>query len=92
MLLVSFLFRFDRFGENVKIAHFIGAVKPWLQHFDGTTSQVRPQPGQEHQTELLQAWWDIFRSEVHRRLTPEMVSKHRQHSTVAAVIFSFPFV
>lgn len=72
MLISNFFFLY-RFAANVKIAHFIGAVKPWLQYFDSGVGQVRSPPGQEHQTELLQAWWDIFRGEIHPRLTPEMV-------------------
>nr|CAD7437544.1 unnamed protein product [Timema bartmani] len=33
-----------RFGELVKIVHFIGPNKPWLLHFDTETRQVRPPP------------------------------------------------
>ncbi|ODN05400.1 Glycogenin-1 [Orchesella cincta] len=68
----SYLPAYKVFGQNVKIVHFIGQEKPWLTFFDTTTGLARPPSGQEHLQELLQAWWNIFRSEVHPRLSPEM--------------------
>jgi len=38
----------SRFGQNVKIVHFIGQDKPWLIYYDTTTGLVRPPSGQEH--------------------------------------------
>jgi len=68
----SYLPAYRVFGQNVKIAHFIGPVKPWLQVLDSTTGQVQPPPGSEHLQALLQAWWDLFRADVHPKLRPEM--------------------
>ncbi|XP_071441587.1 glycogenin-1 isoform X2 [Hetaerina americana] len=68
----SYLPAFKKFGETVRIAHFIGACKPWMQTFDSEAQQVRASPGQEHQLMLLQLWWDIFCRNVHPHLTGEM--------------------
>jgi glycogenin glucosyltransferase len=68
----SYLPAYRVFGHNVKIAHFIGPSKPWMQFYNSATGRVQPEPGQEHLQALLQAWWDIFRSDVHPKLTSEM--------------------
>ncbi|KAF4530006.1 hypothetical protein B566_EDAN009182 [Ephemera danica] len=70
----SYLPAFKQFGEGVKIAHFIGPNKPWSQHFDSETRQVRPSRGAEHLRYLLQFWWDLFCANVHPKLSGEMVS------------------
>jgi hypothetical protein len=63
-----------RFGEGVKIAHFIGPNKPWSQYFDSETKQVRPSPTSGHLKYLFQFWWDLFCAHVHPHLSPDMVS------------------
>ncbi|KAJ4428320.1 hypothetical protein ANN_24339, partial [Periplaneta americana] len=69
----SYLPAYKQYGENAKIVHFIGAVKPWLQYFDSETRLVQPPHGSEHMRNLLQLWWDIFCSTVHPSLSPDMV-------------------
>ncbi|XP_021960471.1 glycogenin-1 isoform X2 [Folsomia candida] len=68
----TYLPAFKMFGANVKIVHFIGPEKPWLMYFDSSTGMVRAPSGQEHLFELLQSWWNIFRTDVHNKLSPEM--------------------
>jgi len=63
-----------RFGDDVRIIHFIGITKPWLQYFDTLTSTVQPPPGATHLQPLLQLWWNIFCEQVHPQLSPSMVS------------------
>ncbi|XP_031784883.1 glycogenin-1 isoform X4 [Nasonia vitripennis] len=63
---------FKQYGENVRIIHFIGATKPWLQYFDTLTGIVQPPPGCNHLQPLLQVWWNIFCDDVHRQLTDVM--------------------
>lgn len=41
---------------------------------DPSTGIVHPPPGQEHLRDLLQNWWGIFRTDVHPKLVPEMVT------------------
>lgn len=65
---------FFRFGEDVRIIHFIGITKPWLQYFDTLTGVVQPPPGSVHLQPLLQVWWNIFCEQVHPQLSPSMVS------------------
>lgn len=63
-----------RFGDDVRIIHFIGITKPWLQYFDTLTGTVQPPPGSTHLQPLLQLWWNIFCERVHPQLSSSMVS------------------
>lgn len=71
MFKISFSFRF---GQNVKILHFIGQLKPWLINFDSSTRTASTPHGYGHLSEFLQAWWNIFCNDIHPKLTPDMVS------------------
>ncbi|KRT78498.1 hypothetical protein AMK59_7015, partial [Oryctes borbonicus] len=68
----SYLPAFKYYGGNVKIVHFIGPAKPWLQYFDTESRRVHPSPDLQHLQEVLQRWWDIFCSLIHPKLTPDM--------------------
>ncbi|CAK1601733.1 unnamed protein product [Parnassius mnemosyne] len=65
----SYLPAFKQYGQNLKIIHFIGAAKPWLQHFNWESRNV---DAPEHLREFLQLWWDLFVSQVHTQLDPSM--------------------
>ncbi|XP_049289634.1 nucleolar protein dao-5 isoform X7 [Anopheles funestus] len=71
----SYLPAFKQFGQNTKILHFIGAVKPWLQNFNSETRKVYVPSEYQHLANFLQYWWDIFAEDVHSRLSPDM-SEH----------------
>ncbi|XP_070518026.1 neurofilament heavy polypeptide isoform X2 [Cardiocondyla obscurior] len=68
----SYLPAFKQFGDDVRIIHFIGITKPWLQYFDTLTGTVQPPPGSSHLQPLLQLWWNIFCEQVHPQLSPSM--------------------
>ncbi|KAG4073422.1 hypothetical protein HA402_000646 [Bradysia odoriphaga] len=68
----SYLPAFKQFGQNVKILHFIGQVKPWLLNFDSSSRTVYPPQGYGHLGEYLQQWWNVFCADVHPALTTEM--------------------
>lgn len=59
------------YGQDLKIIHFIGAAKPWLQHFNFESRTV---DAPNHIQGLLQLWWDIFVNQVHVQLDTSMVS------------------
>ncbi|KAJ8736559.1 hypothetical protein PYW08_007215 [Mythimna loreyi] len=66
----SYLPALKHYGQDLKIIHFIGAAKPWLQQFNfGSGSVDAP----EHVRGLLQLWWDIFVGQVHAQLDTGMV-------------------
>lgn len=65
---------FCRYGRNMKIIHFIGATKPWLQYFDTESKRVRPSDDVKHLEAILQRWWDIFCSMIHPGLSQDMVN------------------
>lgn len=68
----SYLPAFKQFGGNVKIIHFIGNSKPWLQHFDSETRQVHVGADIQHLQVVVQQWWNIFCSSIHPVLSPDM--------------------
>ncbi|XP_057332963.1 general transcriptional corepressor trfA isoform X1 [Microplitis mediator] len=74
----SYLPAYKQFGEEVRIIHFIGSTKPWLQHFDTQTGIVHPSPDSNHVQSLLQHWWNIFCRDVHSQLSPAMLSKEHR--------------
>uniref|UniRef100_T1IZS8 glycogenin glucosyltransferase n=1 Tax=Strigamia maritima TaxID=126957 RepID=T1IZS8_STRMM len=62
---------YQAFGKNVKIVHFLGAIKPWMQGYDAATGTVHQREGSYHSQEHLQYWWNIFIQEVQPRLQPD---------------------
>lgn len=68
----SYLPAFKQFGHDVRIIHFIGITKPWLQYFDTLTGIVQPPMDSSHLQPLLQLWWNIFCEKVHPQLSPIM--------------------
>ncbi|XP_013149537.1 PREDICTED: uncharacterized protein LOC106111891 isoform X2 [Papilio polytes] len=76
----SYLPALKHYGQNLKIIHFIGAAKPWLQQFDW---QSRSVDAPDHLRELLQQWWDLFVSQVHPLLDTTMVEVEDVPTTLA---------
>ncbi|CAD6221854.1 GSCOCG00005192001-RA-CDS [Cotesia congregata] len=70
----SYLPAYKQFGSEIRIIHFIGSTKPWLQYFDTQTSLVHPSSDSQHLQSLLQLWWNIFCEDVHPQLSPVMLS------------------
>ncbi|KAK0090748.1 hypothetical protein PV325_006307 [Microctonus aethiopoides] len=68
----SYLPAYKQYGNDVRIIHFIGNAKPWLQYFDTQTGQVHPSSESAHLQSLLQLWWNIFCQMVHPELSPVM--------------------
>lgn len=62
---------FRRFGKDVKIVHFLGPIKPWMQDFNVVTGRVEPDDLTQHSQEHLQMWWNIFTKHVQPGLTEE---------------------
>ncbi|XP_041974786.1 glycogenin-2-like isoform X6 [Aricia agestis] len=65
----SYLPALKQYGRDLKIIHFIGASKPWLQHYNWRTHTV---DAPDHLREFLQLWWSLFTSEVHTKLDSAM--------------------
>ncbi|XP_041354565.1 glycogenin-1-like isoform X4 [Gigantopelta aegis] len=68
----SYLPAFTQFRDNIKIVHFIGAVKPWHHPYDMKTGNVMPLSGSGHSQEFLQMWWSIFMECVQPSLDPAL--------------------
>ncbi|XP_038207559.1 cell surface glycoprotein 1 isoform X2 [Zerene cesonia] len=65
----SYLPALKHYGQNLKILHFIGPAKPWLQHYNFESQSV---DAPEHLKGFLQLWWDLFTSQVHTQLDVSM--------------------
>lgn len=70
-----FRIRFSRFSQDIKILHFLGEKKPWMQSTNSSTKQVSVPFGYGHLTEYFQAWWNLFWEHVRPSLSLDMVSK-----------------
>lgn len=71
----SYLPAFKKFGQDVKVCHFLGALKPWHHTFDEFSGKVRPVGNNYHVTFFLQSWWNIYKTELYPHL-----SQHQQQS------------
>ncbi|GFW08060.1 glycogenin-1 [Trichonephila clavipes] len=60
---------YKQFGKDVKIVHFLGPIKPWMESYNSETGRV--QSGSPHSYAHLQLWWDIFMKHVQPNLTEE---------------------
>ncbi|XP_050674286.1 glycogenin-1 isoform X3 [Leptidea sinapis] len=65
----SYLPALKHYGQDLKIIHFIGAAKPWLQQYNFESRSV---DAPEHLKGFLQLWWDLFTSQVHTQLDTTM--------------------
>jgi len=64
----SYLPAYKKFGQDLKIIHFIGANKPWLISFDGS-GQPRIDSTGKNTLDHLKLWCQIFSTEVKPVLT-----------------------
>lgn len=67
----TYLPAYKQFGRDVKIVHFLGAVKPWHHMFNLLTGHVQPQGESQHMFDHLQFWWELFMTHVQPKLFPE---------------------
>ncbi|XP_022242882.1 glycogenin-1-like isoform X3 [Limulus polyphemus] len=58
----TYLPAFKRFGNEVKIVHFLGEMKPWMYKVS-EGKVVKPHQSQYY-SDHLQYWWDLFLSHV----------------------------
>uniref|UniRef100_A0A1A8IG03 glycogenin glucosyltransferase n=1 Tax=Nothobranchius kuhntae TaxID=321403 RepID=A0A1A8IG03_NOTKU len=60
----SYLPAFKQYGQNAKVVHFLGKLKPWNYAYDAQRGEVRghsmpPEQCQLHPDYLLK-WWQVF--------------------------------
>lgn len=70
--LYSYLPAFQQFGQNAKIVHFVGAVKPWSSHRDNSSS-----PTME---EFVSLWWREYLSHTTSSAPVNQTSQDREKS------------
>ena len=64
-MIIFYSYNFYRYGQNVKIVHFLGSVKPWHHHFDDSTGKVKKltSGGLAASDDVFaQMWWDMFKA------------------------------
>ena len=78
--LISYFHIINSYGHNVRIVHFIGTSKPWHIKFD---NQGQPQPRlyEEHISQFLQQWWNIFHADV-KPIMAKMVSFFKTYQMI----------
>jgi len=65
-----------RFGSATKVAHFIGAVKPWNLAYNRATRSVETGDGDPpHVVDFVNVWWHIFMDDIHYRLIANLASR-----------------
>ena len=64
----------SRFGHDTKVAHFIGAVKPWQLSFNRANGQLETGGNvMQNIEDLAYIWWRIFMEDVHHKLIDDLV-------------------
>nr|XP_054770811.1 glycogenin-1-like [Lytechinus pictus] len=78
----SYLPAFVRFGNEVRIVHFIGRTKPWMYRYNTHTGTItRPSDVDvTHDSIYVKIWWDVFMSKVKPRVEQEQASNTSQYS------------
>ena len=67
----------ERFGKDTKVAHFIGAVKPWHLSYNRATKSVETAEGdQPDVVDFVHVWWKVFMEDVHYRLIADLASDY----------------
>ena len=69
---------FFSFFDDIKIIHFLGAVKPWAHHYDQTNDAVFFSPGtdasQYGAETFVKKWWQVYCNAFPTELTQSGVS------------------
>jgi len=84
----SYLPAFLWFQKDIKVVHFIGAVKPWLHQYDRATHRVHLQTDPGHNASYLQMWWDIFMQDVEPTLASQVPSREGANLVSGATYMS----
>ena len=83
---------YERFGKATKVAHFIGAVKPWNLNYNRATRRVETEAGDlEPVVDFVHVWWQIFMDDVHYRLISDLVSESLSITSLGFSVTSFLF-
>jgi len=81
----SYLPAFKRYESQIKIIHFLGAVKPWNLNYDTTSQRLLFIPKAfEHVSGYLSRWWDLFAGTVLTTVPKEVVTASSAAGTYAA--------
>jgi glycogenin glucosyltransferase len=78
---------FKRFAKDVKIVHFLGAVKPWHHSFDTRSKTLQYRQDSLSDVQYVQHWWAVFVEDVSPHLQPEytdLAIKPSQSTATAA--------
>lgn len=57
-----------RYGQQVKVIHFLGSLKPWFCSFNASTGQLNTLTGSKYVTEFITKWWSTYLSQVHPKI------------------------
>ncbi|KAM8953156.1 glycogenin-1 [Pelodytes ibericus] len=91
----SYLPAFKAFGDNAKVVHFLGKVKPWNYTYDSSTKSVKSDVHDQTliHPEFLSLWWDIYATRIVPLLTEHGVVKDVSTSlkALSGLVYSLAF-
>ncbi|OTF76748.1 glycogenin-1-like protein [Euroglyphus maynei] len=61
----SYLPAYKRFGKNVKVIHFLGALKPWYCSYNASLGKLNTFIGNDQQRCFIEKWWQMMFTNVH---------------------------
>lgn len=64
---------FRKYGDQIKIVHFLGAVKPWLYNYSPSSATVTSTFADVHHMPHVQSWWNVFIAQVRPKLPSNLV-------------------
>jgi glycogenin glucosyltransferase len=62
---------FKRFAKDIKIVHFLGAIKPWHHGFDTRLKSLQYRQESLSDVQYVEQWWAVFAADVLPHLKPE---------------------
>lgn len=71
---------YKRFGADVKIIHFLGALKPWHHYYNTTTRKVRLTETATYtgaDEKFIQLWWDCYAKDNDQSFQEDWLSSER---------------
>ncbi|XP_075586868.1 glycogenin 1 [Dermatophagoides farinae] len=61
----SYLPAYKRFGQNVKVIHFLGALKPWYCSYNASMGKLNTFIGNDQARDFIEKWWQMMVANVH---------------------------
>jgi len=68
----TYLPAFKKFGERVKVIHFLGAIKPWHYSYNKENGEITSTYMATHHMPHVRLWWNIFAHQIKDNLPNDL--------------------